>query len=79
MKPMAINQAPKERDILLYVPRIGWVRGKWDDDKYAKSQKPYWTNDREVIFGIRRTRSEQPTHWLPLPDSPSTEDKENAN
>ena len=70
MKWQPIETAPKDKDILLFCPRLGVVRGCWNDCKYHKNSKPYWTNDRADIFGVRYTKSDQPTHWMPLPDAP---------
>jgi len=65
-----IETAPKHIDVLLLCPHRGVVRGRWQDDAYAQKPRPYWTNDRERIWGIRQTRDDQPTHWMPLPDPP---------
>lgn len=65
-----IETAPKDKDILLFCPRLGVVRGCWNDCSNDKSPKPYWTNDRADIFGVRYTRNDQPTHWMHLPDAP---------
>lgn len=65
-----IETAPKDGDVLLYCPRRGVVRGRWDTSKYAKKPRPYWTNDRECLWGIAATRDDQPTHWMPLPSPP---------
>lgn len=65
-----IETAPKNKDILLFCPRHGVVRGKWNVCKYHRNPKPYWTNDREALFGIISIRNDQPTHWMPLPDAP---------
>lgn len=70
MEWQPIETAPKDCDILLYCKLRGVVRGEWNDCKYFKNPKPYWTNDRETIFGVISTRSDQPTHWIPLPDAP---------
>lgn len=69
-----IETAPKSKDLLLFCPRCGVVVGRWDRDTYASVPKPYWTNDRVRIFGIRGTRLDQPTHWMPIPQPPSNGD-----
>jgi len=70
-----IETAPKDRDILLLCPSRGVVRGSWNNDCHKKP-RPYWTNDRERIFGVTETRADQPTHWMPLPEPPKAEAKE---
>jgi len=65
-----IETAPKHLSILLYCPRGGVVRGAWADEKFAKNPKPYWRHDRTYLFGIRETRDDQPTHWMPLLGAP---------
>lgn len=66
-----IETAPKNQEILLYCPRRGVVRGRWSDEIYARYPKPYWTHDRERLFGVHETREDQPTHWMPLPEAPN--------
>lgn len=61
---------PRDRDILLWTPRFGWVRGRFEYDAYAKRSRPYWTNDRERLWGTRTIRDHQPTHWMELPPEP---------
>jgi hypothetical protein len=67
-----IDLAPKDARILLWCPVRGFVCGNWSEDKYAKKPRPYWTNDLEYLFGKTNTRTDQPTHWLPLPHKPKT-------
>ena len=72
-----IETAPKDAArLLLFIPSNGeswsqnlFVCGYWCADQYAKKPRPYWTNDRERVFGTRHTRSNQPTHWT-LPEPP---------
>lgn len=61
-----IETAPKDCDVLLFCPRTGVVRGRWQPDDYAKKPIPYWTHDRERTRGVKLTRADQPTHWAPL-------------
>ena len=68
---LPIETAPKDCDILLYCQCHGAVRGKWNDDRYGKKPNPYWTHDREKIWGVNAIRADQPTHWRPLPDAPN--------
>lgn len=66
-----IETAPKDGTrVLLFRPRHGVVCGRWDDDKYAKRVRPYWSNDQERLWGTLETRDNQPTHWMPLPEPP---------
>jgi hypothetical protein len=73
MEWQPIETAPKNRDVLLFCPRRGIVCGEWNTDRYAKNPRPYWSNDRERMFGTRETRDDQPTHWQPLPLPPNIE------
>lgn len=66
-----IDTAPKDGgDLLLYCPLRGVVRGSWNICRYHTTPKPYWTHDREQLYGVRETRSDQPSHWMPLPKAP---------
>lgn len=73
MEWQPIETAPKDRDILLYTNCRGVVRGRWNDCKYATKPRPYWTHDRERIWGTVACRADQPTHWMPLPEPPKGE------
>jgi hypothetical protein len=66
-----IETAPKDQDVLLYCKARGVVRGRWEDCYFARKPRPYWTNDREALFGVSGTRNDQPTHWMPLPPAPN--------
>jgi hypothetical protein len=70
-----IATAPKSGDVLLYCERRGLVRGRWNDCRFAKNPRPYWTNDREHLWGVLATRDDQPTHWMPFPVAPTGEQK----
>lgn len=61
-----IATAPLDLDVLLFTPRSGVVRGRWDDDRHARRPKPFWTNDQVQLWGRADTRADQPTHWAPL-------------
>lgn len=65
-----IETAPKDGDVFLHFPQWGPIRGHWDDERYSKVPRPYWTHDREWLWGRRATRANPPTHWMPLPDHP---------
>lgn len=74
---MPIDTAPKNGtrlnlywgDIPLFTG-ISSCYGSWDADKYATKPRPYWTHDKERLSGVKETRSNQPTHWMPLPAAP---------
>ena len=51
------------------------VIGYWEDDRYSAKPRPYWTNVFEYVEGKRSARQNQPTHWMPLPEAPTTQDK----
>lgn len=65
-----ISTAPKDKRIILHCPKRGSVFGRWQDDRYAKKPRPYWTNDLERTLSTLWTRDDQPTHWMPLPVPP---------
>ena len=74
----SIKSAPKDKRIMLYYPDefMGQsvLIGKWADDNYKKTPTPHFTNDFEHLAGLKYTRYNQPTHWMPIPDGPETED-----
>lgn len=65
-----IETAPKDTDVILYCKRIGVVCGRWSDEQYATNPRPYWKHDKTHLFGIKQTRENQPTHWMPKPEAP---------
>ncbi len=68
-----IETAPKAGQIVVWCPTMfngGVYLAKWDDDRYAKNPRPYWSLSDEVIYGKLRVRECQPTHWKPLPSPP---------
>jgi hypothetical protein len=71
----SIDSAPKDgaRLLLVYVTSFGprVMVGRWDDDRYAKNPKPYWTGDAESIWGRAVARKSAPTHWMSLPQPPA--------
>jgi hypothetical protein len=74
---MDIETAPKDGTRIILFYRISadtMVFGAWNEDKFSRHPKPYWTNDNEYLFGIRQTRNEQPTLWMPSPEWPNTGD-----
>ena len=67
-----IETAPKDGTRILIVNPaendsvcIAW----WDDDRYAKNPRPYWTSDSYT--GRRAERASQPTLWQPVPPLPA--------
>lgn len=67
-----IETAPKDSRVLLYSPTLfcGYAHpGTWDRDQYAKKPRPFWNFD-----WIDRTnsRSNPPTHWMPIPAPPNS-------
>jgi len=73
MQWQPIKTAPKDETVLLHFPDMGKssvVRGKWEDDRFSNNPKPYWTHDNIRIWGVRETRANPPTHWMPLPAAP---------
>ena len=66
-QPIDTADKTSKESVLLSCPRRGVVIGRWDSDEYAKNPRPYWTNDKELLFGVRATRNDQPTHWMPKP------------
>lgn len=67
-----IETAPKDGTrILLYLfnpynNSREFQIGKWNEDKYVKKPKPYWSTDREALWGKRVTQQATVTHWSPL-------------
>lgn len=69
---LGIESAPKDREVLLFIPRGVHSRievGKWDDDRFAKKPRPYfqWSH----LWGVVEQRKCPPTHWMPLPPMPN--------
>lgn len=70
-----IETAPKDgTKILVHCPRLG-VCGpaKWDDNRFNKNPRPFWTHWGIEIRGLREVRDDQPTHWMPRPAAPSAQ------
>jgi hypothetical protein len=67
-----MESAPKDGTrIVLWRSRRGVAIGQYAADKYAIRPRPYWTTDQERLWGVKETREDQPTHWMPLPDPPA--------
>ena len=69
-----ISTAPKDgSEVVLFIPgdhNRHVVIGSWDDAQYSRRPRPYWTSDGARIWGVRWSRDNQPTHWMPLPQPP---------
>ena len=68
-----IETAPMDgTKVMLFIPgqHHGVTIGKWNEDKYSKKPRPYWTTDLELLWGKLTVRSNQPTHWMLLPAPP---------
>lgn len=68
-----IETAPKNQRILLFYKKafftgINIIIGNWDDGDNRKLSDPYWTNDLVLLKGVRETKNNQPSHWMPLPE-----------
>ena len=68
-----IETAPKDGTrIMVYCPRLGVnCSANWNDDKYARKPRPYWTHMGEYLWGKTMVREDQPTHWMPMPEAPA--------
>src|SRR6185312_687271 len=64
-----IETAPQDGSRILLLRNGRIVCGNWNDDRYARKPRPYWSHDQERAFGTVDTRQCQPTHWQPLPAS----------
>jgi hypothetical protein len=66
-----IITAPKDGTSVLLlmggsIPSVG----AWDKQPYHANPKPYWVSERGYCFGKAWDRANQPTHWMPFPESP---------
>lgn len=65
-----IETAPKDRDVLLWFPAMCSTPkasvGNWDDDRYAKKPRPFWTCECEGWAGKNLLRANPPTHWCEI-------------
>lgn len=67
-----IETAPKDGKYVLVWPGrctgIACDIARWEDDKYAKSPRPFWAR---IGFSTKTgDRVNSPTHWQPLPPPP---------
>src|SRR5260370_31750468 len=67
-----IETARKDQRLILWAQgRV--TLGRWDDDRYAHTPRPYWRLIDEHIYGKVHGRAYPPTHWMPLPPPPAGE------
>lgn len=65
-----IETAPRDGShVLLYVRDHGIHIGRLEADLYAKRPRPYW--QWSDLWGLTTQRAHPPSHWMPLPASPS--------
>lgn len=59
--------------VLLLIPNATADRmpvatmGQYNDDRYAKRPRPFWTSDLGTFMGRLWSRDHPPTHWAPPP------------
>ena len=69
-----MSEAPTDGTRILLLDTSGKIMcGGWNQDKYAKRPRPYWTDDLERTFGILYTRNRTRVAWMPLPAPPAEE------
>ena len=71
-----IKTAPKDgTHLILFCPVRGVVcPGRWDENRYARTPRPFWTHWGERTWGTMSVRNDQPTHWCPIPEPPKDQD-----
>ena len=67
-----IETAPTNERILLAYQNpvftgVKVITGAYEKDTYSNKPKPYWKHDLYRLSGVSATRSNQPTHWMPIP------------
>lgn len=70
-----IETAPKDRAVLVYPAT--WSEytasiARWNMDQYAKNPHPYWRR-YDDLGKVTISRERTPTHWMPLPAPPLTD------
>jgi hypothetical protein len=67
---------PKDRTIILFRPTapipIRVAPGRYDDNKYAKEPKPYWSIQLAYYNVKSSSRYHEPTLWCDFPSEPIT-------
>jgi hypothetical protein len=69
-----ISTAPKDgRRVLLYIPSLQkYVAiGEWNDDRYARTPRPFWEFETGSCPRLLWMRKNQPSHWSELPGPPT--------
>lgn len=64
-----IETAPKSGTYVLCWNGIRVDMWHWDKQPYNTRPRPYWS--RVGPWGALNDRSQQPTHWMPLPKPPT--------
>lgn len=65
-----IETAPKDGTSILGCNSRGVFIFRWNTDEYARRVRPYW-DSYGYVWGTTALRSDQPTHWMPLPEPPT--------
>ena len=65
-----IATAPQDGSKVLLLRGKTTCIGHWDIQRYHDKPRPYWSDDREAVFGVTWCRTNLPTHWMPLPAAP---------
>lgn len=71
-----IETAPKDGTYILVFPGL-WTDvtcsiARYDYDTHARNPKPFWKRVDDMGL-VSRSRSCQPTHWMPLPEPPEVQ------
>ncbi|TCR64655.1 hypothetical protein [Bosea sp. BK604] len=74
-----IETAPKDGKRIILFRKGHVVCGRWNDDRYARNPRPYWSHDQERTFGTRDARDAAPSRWMPLPAPPSAMENGSAD
>lgn len=62
-----IETAPKDGSRILGAWQDVMSVYHWDTQSFHTRPNPYWARDFHPVY---YDRSQQPTHWMPLPDPP---------
>jgi hypothetical protein len=67
---MPIETAPKNQTVVVWPPSFSGATSSayWDDDKFAKSPRPYWVR---IDASKTDSRLRPPTHWRPVIEGPT--------
>lgn len=65
-----IETAPKDGVTIICWDGLRVDMWRWDKQQHNTRPKPYWA--RVGLWRARDDRSCQPTHWMPLPEPPTT-------